>query len=109
MSRKRKRSNRKKFRTVKTANWPTRENGDQVTNKEALYLVQQGKCFYCMNQISFSEATIDHIKPKCSGGNNDVTNLAVACERCNSTKGLKVLTDRLITRLINHHNKVPVC
>lgn len=32
-------------------------------------------------------ATIDHVIPLVAGGTNDLTNLVLACDRCNSTKG----------------------
>ena len=57
------------------------------------------KCHYCgksnliadapwnatksqLNQL----ATIDHVKPKSKGGNNDESNLVVACFKCNQRK-----------------------
>jgi len=32
-------------------------------------------------------ATLEHIQPQAQGGTNDLTNLAVACARCNRQKG----------------------
>lgn len=33
----------------------------------------------------------DHIKPICRGGDNDITNIALSCQRCNESKGSKIL------------------
>lgn len=34
-------------------------------------------------------ATIDHIVPRCNGGDDNLINLALACRRCNEDKGNK--------------------
>lgn len=53
-----------------------------------------GKCIHCNSKLvvgddgrSLGEATLEHIFPETQGGTNDVTNLAVACARCNRQKG----------------------
>lgn len=33
------------------------------------------------------EATIDHLKPRSDGGNNEMRNLVAACSECNTEKG----------------------
>ncbi len=33
------------------------------------------------------QATEDHIKPKCDGGTDDMSNLLLACFDCNNTRG----------------------
>ena len=38
---------------------------------------------------SLGEATLEHVWPEAQGGTNDVTNLAVACARCNREKGTR--------------------
>lgn len=37
--------------------------------------------------------TIDHIVPRCCGGNDELTNLTISCERCNVHKGSASLED----------------
>lgn len=32
-------------------------------------------------------ATVDHLKPKCSGGSNEQDNLVIACRACNERRG----------------------
>ena len=41
------------------------------------------RCIYCSNLAT----TLDHIIPKCNGGQNLQSNLVGACERCNRAKG----------------------
>jgi 5-methylcytosine-specific restriction endonuclease McrA len=53
-----------------------------------------GKCIHCNTKLvvgddgrSLGEATLEHVWPQTQGGTNDLTNLAVACNRCNREKG----------------------
>lgn len=55
-----------------------------------------GKCIHCNSKLvvaddgrSLGEATLEHVWPEAQGGTNDVTNLAVACARCNREKGTR--------------------
>jgi len=53
-----------------------------------------GKCLHCGAKLvvrddgrAMGEATLEHVWPTTQGGTNEVTNLAVACNRCNREKG----------------------
>jgi len=49
-----------------------------------------GRCEYCrLKQVHlpFSTFHIEHIIPRKHGGNDDPSNLALACDRCNAHKG----------------------
>lgn len=53
-----------------------------------------GKCIFCNTKLvvaddgqSLGEATLEHIFPQAQGGGNELSNLAVACGRCNREKG----------------------
>lgn len=53
-----------------------------------------GKCIHCNTRLavaddgqSLGEATLEHIIPQTRGGTDEIVNLAVACARCNRTKG----------------------
>ena len=47
------------------------------------------KCTYCgLENIPLQ---IEHIVPKARGGSNRVSNLAIACEKCNQKKGTKTI------------------
>jgi len=46
------------------------------------------KCVYCQSTKSL---TLDHVIPKCKGGQNTWKNLATCCQQCNTEKGNKDL------------------
>ena len=56
-----------------------------------------GKCIHCKRKLSLmanglseGNATLEHIVPRTHGGTNDLTNLSVACARCNHQKGRRI-------------------
>ena len=58
--------------------------------------VLEGKCIHCQKKLVLREdgtplngATLEHIVPKNHGGGEELENLAIACARCNSEKGLR--------------------
>lgn len=58
--------------------------------------VLEGKCIHCQRKLRLgvdgrplNGATLEHIVPRNHGGTDEVENLAVACARCNSEKGLR--------------------
>lgn len=59
--------------------------GDTVSLR-TLYNIYKGTCQYCLNPISFNEATKDHVIPKSKGGTNHDFNLVLACRKCNNDK-----------------------
>src|SRR5258708_4979732 len=52
----------------------------------------KGRCQYCLMHESLQGATfhIEHIIPRCKGGNSDLMNLALACPSCNLHKASKI-------------------
>lgn len=55
-----------------------------------------GKCIHCQRKLILAAdgtpmngATLEHIVPKHHGGTDELENLAIACARCNSEKGLR--------------------
>lgn len=55
-----------------------------------------GKCLHCNTHLwigldgePISRATIEHILPKTAGGSEAMTNLGLACARCNQGKGTR--------------------
>jgi 5-methylcytosine-specific restriction endonuclease McrA len=70
-----------------------------------------GKCIHCNARLVVSRggeadgaATIEHIVPRNHGGGDDLTNLALACARCNALKGKRLdhrrREDPTLTRVI---------
>lgn len=54
-------------------------------------------CEYCKLPLETSNITIDHKTPLCRGGNNEITNLAIACHSCNSKKHTKTYAEFIIS------------
>jgi len=51
-------------------------------------------CQYCgLKTKNQKNLTIDHVHPKCKGGDNGWTNLVTACRECNSKKGNSLLRE----------------
>jgi uncharacterized protein (TIGR02646 family) len=57
------------------------------TLRQIIFDVQKGFCAYCQREITFEEATLDHVRPKSRGGCSGYENLVVTCQPCNTTKG----------------------
>lgn len=57
-------------------------------HKPFLIKRQNGRCYYC-RQVLGEDCEIDHIKALTKGGSNVLSNLCVACQRCNRKKGIK--------------------
>lgn len=43
-------------------------------------------CWYCGRQLRPETSTLDHFKPRAAGGDDDESNLLLACWRCNRRK-----------------------
>lgn len=52
-------------------------------------------CAYCEAPTSlvYPDPHIDHVVPRSRGGGNELSNLVIACPRCNMAKGSKLLED----------------
>lgn len=60
--------------------------------KRTLMTKQAGICALCGEQMRLAagapdEATFDHIVPVSRGGTDKITNLQLACRRCNEARG----------------------
>ena len=44
-------------------------------------------CVYCGKSYELHKLTIDHVHPKCKGGEDITTNVVPSCRRCNQEKG----------------------
>lgn len=49
-------------------------------------IAQRWRCFYCGRPI-WQSYTIDHVIPLSKGGPNKISNIVLACVRCNLEKG----------------------
>ena len=46
-----------------------------------------GCCHYCGKKLNVDNFHVDHMNPLSRGGTNDENNLALACPKCNESKG----------------------
>lgn len=60
--------------------------------RAVLFDMHAGRCFYCDEEVSYNEATIDHQVPIIKEGSGDLDNLVMACYPCNSSKGGRMPT-----------------
>ena len=77
-------------------------------SKAMIYKRDNNSCQYCG---STRHLTIDHIIPKSKGGSEEWTNLVVACSKCNTKKGDKLLSQtdmRLIKQPKAPHNTMQI-
>lgn len=62
-------------------------NGSFLRRRFILLNRSNFTCQYCGRRAPEVKLEIDHIKPKCKGGNESMPNLAVSCYQCNIGKG----------------------
>lgn len=43
-------------------------------------------CYYCDENLTFKQATIEHLIPISSGGSNSPDNLVISCRFCNNCR-----------------------
>ena len=43
-------------------------------------------CRWCRSELSFEDATVDHVVPVALGGDDSLANLVLACESCNQSR-----------------------
>lgn len=56
--------------------------------REAIKIAWDNRCAYCNRPpIDDRSLTIDHIKPRCKGGEDKTSNVIPACHSCNTAKG----------------------
>jgi 5-methylcytosine-specific restriction endonuclease McrA len=64
--------------------------------REYLLNKWERKCTYC--QIENVPLQVEHIHPKAKGGSNRISNLCLACEKCNQKKGTQDIKDFLSSK-----------
>ena len=67
------------------------------TVREYLLEKWERKCTYCSKENT--PLQIEHINPKSKGGSNRISNLCLACEKCNKKKGNKPVEEFLKGKL----------
>lgn len=59
---------------------------DSSTKRNRIYIRDKFRCSYCGEKGNSRDLTLDHIIPKCRGGENIPENLVTCCFRCNQKK-----------------------
>jgi hypothetical protein len=54
---------------------------------KGIYDLYGGRCVWCSEKITLSEASRDHYYPTGKGGVNEVFNMVLSCKECNNKKG----------------------
>lgn len=67
-----------------------------------LWPLQAGRCAYCCLSLSETPYHVDHIIPKAHNGSNHISNLALACRRCNIRKKHHTV-DTFVLKLLALH------
>ncbi len=62
-------------------------NDIRIQHKE-----QNGKCHYCKIDVGL-DYHVDHVIPIAKGGENTLSNIVIACPKCNLSKGVKTVEE----------------
>lgn len=65
--------------------------GNCMRRKRKKLLEKSNVCFYCGIVLHIDNSTIDHKIPRSKSGTNNIKNLVLACEKCNSEKGDRLM------------------
>lgn len=87
-------ANRKGKRTA--AQKSTYDNSITKTALEQLKILQHNKCYYCKCGLDFNKPRsvhLDHIIPLSKGGVHTISNVVWSCQKCNLSKGNKLVSD----------------
>lgn len=76
--------------------------------KKVLFELQKGICGLTGKPITFSQANIEHKKPKSQGGKDTFENLMVADKRANNARGDKPYSELGIVPRFNHKEPAPI-
>lgn len=61
------------------------------------------KCHYCGEDLNTSTLQVDHVIPRSKGGSSALSNLVLACPKCNGKKGAQDY-DAFVTQIRNERS-----
>lgn len=62
-------------------------------DRAAIIKRDNSTCYLCLSLLSPKQITLDHVIPLSRGGSHTAGNLKVACGKCNSKKGARLLSE----------------
>jgi 5-methylcytosine-specific restriction endonuclease McrA len=62
---------------------------DTLNSEQIAFVLSTGECIYCKTDLSYKDATIDHVISMRNGGENTYENIVCACGTCNRRKNDK--------------------
>jgi 5-methylcytosine-specific restriction endonuclease McrA len=63
--------------------------------RRGIYLREEGRCFYCREEVRLQDAVLDHVVPVFEGGDHTYRNVVLSCFRCNASKAARSAKDFL--------------
>jgi len=73
-------------------------------SKANIFNRDDGRCCYCEKELTFQEATLDHVLAKSLGGKSTEENLVLSCAPCNLKKSNKKPENAPIKRIRRFNN-----
>ena len=58
-----------------------------------VFLRDEYRCQYCTERFHTADLSLDHVKPRCMGGQLDWENAVTSCKKCNGRKGSMTLKE----------------
>ena len=86
------------YHVTKTAQFPSvivlksyisNRNFALSCNRRNVAWAYKNVCQYCGRRFQYSDLTMDHVIPKCKGGEFSWSNIVISCKKCNTRKGYK--------------------
>ena len=73
-------------RVIRLLNFDRHRKTRVPLSRRNIYLRDANTCQYCGQKFPTSELSLDHVIPRCRGGESSWTNLVCACTNCNARK-----------------------
>ncbi len=77
--------------------WRIEPHGAKVKRRKLAELIQRDgkRCWYCDDETTDENRTIEHILSVIHGGSNNMANFVIACEPCNKAVGSMTVREKV--------------
>lgn len=58
---------------------------NKMNRRQRILTKSNNICYYCKTPLTLDNMTVEHLIPRCRGGDNSFGNVVAACEICNCT------------------------